>query len=266
MKLYGVFIGIDNYADPHIPTLSYAKSDAEHFFRLVEESMRLSSSAYQLKLLTDTQATKQSVLKVIGEDLSRVVEEDDLLLLFFSGHGSPETAASIDKTSRYIILYDTEYESIFATGLDMERNLHAMCFDRIRARHIVLFVDTCFSGRSGGRTFEGPHLLRWRSKQGLRGPIRLDAMQLGEGRIIVTACDDNELAREYAELGHGVFTHFLLETLAPRTSEEQSISIPKLYDVVSEKVIAYTHGRQHPVLNGRTKLGRLPLLVGPHQH
>ena len=89
-------------------------------------------------------------------------------------------------------------------------------------------------------------------------------MKLGEGRIIVTACDDDELAREFAELGHGVFTHFLIEILANQTSEEQSISMPKLYDVVSEKVVAYTNGRQHPILNGRTKLGRLPLLIGPH--
>lgn len=266
MKLYGVFVGIDNYADPNIPKLSYAKADAEHFFKLVEESMSLSSSKYQLKLLTDTQATKQSVLKAIGEDLSRVVQEEDLLLLFFSGHGSPETTASIDKTARYLVLYDTEYENIFATGLDMERDLPVMCFDRIVAKHIVLFVDTCFSGRAGGRTFEGPHLLRRRLKQGVRGPIKLDEMKLGEGRIIATACDDDELAREYAVLGHGVFTHFLIETLAHRTSEEQSIGIPKLYEVVSEKVVAYTHGRQHPILNGRTRLGRLPLLIGPHNY
>ena len=262
MKLYGVFVGIDNYADPNISKLSYAKADAEHFYKLVKGSMNSNES--QLKLLTDAQATKQSVLRAIGEDLSRVVQEDDLLLLFFSGHGSPEAAGSINKTSRYLILYDTEYENIFATGLDMERELSLICFERITAKLIVLFVDTCFSGRSGGRTFEGPHLLKMRLKQGLRGPIRLDEMKLGEGRIIVTACDDDELAREFAELDHGVFTHFLIEILANQTSEEQSISIPKLYDVVSEKVVAYTNGRQHPILNGRTKLGRLPLLIGPH--
>lgn len=262
MKLYGTFIGVDTHADPNISSLSYAKDDAERFYELIKESF--DSIESQLQLLTNNHATKQAVVRAIGENLSRTVHEDDIVLLFFAGHGSPETTSSIDKTSRYLILYDTDYENIFATGLDMERELPLICFERIRAKLILLFVDACFSGRSGGRTFEGPHLLKTRLKQGVRGSIKQRGLELGEGRVIMTASDDDELAREDVELKHGVFTYFLLETLANQTSQEQHISIPRLYDAVSEKVVAYTKGRQHPILNGRIRLGRFPLLVNPN--
>lgn len=259
MKLYGTFVGVNVYTDHNISSLRYAKADAERFYALVKEPF--DSNECHLQLLTNRQATKQAVVKAIGEDLSRMVREDDIVLLFFSGHGSPETAGSVDKTSRYLILHDTEYENIFSTGLNMERDLVFTCFERIRAKLIVFFVDSCFSGRSGGRTFEGPNLLKARLKEGVRGTIKLSDFELGEGRIIMTASDDDELARESAELGHGIFTHFLIETLASRTPRKRYISIPMLYDTVSEKVVAYTKGRQHPVLNGRTTLGRIPLLV-----
>jgi uncharacterized caspase-like protein len=263
MKLYGIFIGVDNYADPYIPRLNYARADAKSFYELVMES--LDPSECHLQLLVDIQATKLAVAKAIGEDLSRMSNENDIVLLFFSGHGSPETSGSIDKVSRYLILHDTDYNSIFATGLDMERELPRICFERIRAGLVLVFVDACFSGHSGGKTFRGPQFETERMKQGIRtaAPIKLSEMDLGEGRLIMSASDDDEVARESHELRHGVFTHFLIDTLASQTSKDKYISVPTLYDQVSDRVVAYTKGRQHPILNGRTRLGRLPMFVSP---
>src|SRR5262249_2916353 len=156
--------------------------------------------------------------------------EDDIVVLFFAGHGSPETGGSLDTVSRYLVLHDTEYENIFATGLDMEHELPRLCFDRIRAKLVVLFVDACFSGRSGGRTFEGVHLLHSRLHKGIRGVINLSKLELGEGRVIITASDDDEVARESAHLRHGVFTYYLIQTLERADRRDQSISITSLYD------------------------------------
>jgi uncharacterized caspase-like protein len=100
-------------------------------------------------------------------------------------------------------------------------------------------------------------------KQGIRtaAPIKLSEMELGEGRLIMTASDDDEVARESHELRHGVFTHFLINTLASQATKGKYISVPTLYDLVSDRVVAYTKGRQHPILNGRTRLGRLPVFA-----
>jgi len=257
MKLYGVFVGVDKYADERIQPLQFAKADAQHFYNTVRQA--LDSEESDLRLLTDENAIKSAVVNVIGEELSRVVNEDDIVLLYFACHGSPELAGGIDTISRYLILHDTEYERIFSTGVELETELQRVCFDRLRAQLIVVFIDACFSGRAGGRTFEGPQILRRRYKSGTRGTIQLKNLQVGEGRIIITASDDTEVSREYAALQHGVFTHYLVNVLSSTKTDDDVISLSLLYDEVSRHVYEYTNGRQNPILNGRTKLGRLPL-------
>jgi len=257
-KLYGVFVGIDRYADSRIPPLNYAKADALGMFELARRALGPADPAPQLTCLADTDATRKAVVWAIGENLSRKVKEQDVVLLYFAGHGSPETSGSIDLTSRYLVLHDTDYDAIFATGLDLERELPVLCFDRLRARLIVVFIDACFSGLAGGRTFQGPHLLRARLKRGVRGPVKLSELQLGEARVIITACDDHELARESSDLGHGVLTYYVIQELTRRHGDDASVTLSQLYDVVSSNVTARSHGLQHPIFNGRTREGRLP--------
>lgn len=254
MKLHGVFVGINQYQDRNISSLKYARVDAQNFYKKVLGS--LSASDINLQLLIDKQGTKQKILKVIGESLPRVVSKDDLVLLYFAGHGSPETSGYVDTVSRYLITYDTEYASIFATAIDLERDLTRL-IERIPGNLIVVLLDTCFSGRAGGRTFEGP-LLR-QSKSGWREGIKLSDINLGEGRVILAACKDTEVAYEDPSLGQGIFTYYLLKTLTDPDVAEPWISLNTLYEKVSQSVHFFTQGRQNPVLNGRLSLARLPI-------
>ena len=116
-----------------------------------------------------------------------------------------------------------------------------------------------FSGRAGGRTFEGPRLNEWRSR--LRGPVPLQALELGAGRVIIAAADDTEVAREEVALRHGVFTHFVLRTLEEAGATGATIGVHELYQRVAASVRAHTHYRQHPVLNGRMTSAQLPTFV-----
>lgn len=258
MKLYGVFVGIDTYADNRISRLAFATSDAQLFYDTVKQG--IPAHERDIRLLTNTNATKSTIVKTIGEEFSRVVKEDDIVLLYFACHGSPEMAESIDTVSRYLILHDTEYERIFSTGLDLDTELQRVCFHRLRAKMIVVFIDACFSGRAGGRTFEGPQIFRHRQTYGTRAAVRLKDFDPGDGRIILAAADDTEVAREYPDLRHGVFTYYLVRALSP-DHPGSAISISALYDDVSQQVHLHTRGRQNPILIGRTKMGRLPLFL-----
>ena len=71
-----------------------------------------------------------------------------MVLMLFACHGSPETSGSIDDISRYLVLHDTAYDSVYATGLDLERE-DSVLIERIRSRLVVVFIDACFSGRAG---------------------------------------------------------------------------------------------------------------------
>jgi uncharacterized caspase-like protein len=256
VKLLGAFIGLNRYLDDRIAGLEYSRSDAELFDATVRRAF-LPNQVQTWKLI-DQQATKQRVLTLLGETLARVASKDDIVFLYFSGHGSPETSEGIDNVSRYLITYDTEYDNIFATAIDVERDL-VRIIERIRSSLILVILDACFSGRAGGRTFEGPRLNGLRDHH--REAIQLSALKLGSGRVILSACDDDQVAYEDSVLQHGVFTHFLLEALTSSGSVAGSISITELYDKVMEHVQSYSMGRQTPVMNGRVVGGRVPRLL-----
>ncbi len=94
-------------------------------------------------------------------------------------------------------------------------------------------------------------------------PIRLRDLTLGEGRAILTACDDDELAEEPPSLGHDAFTHALLAPLSQTEDmPESTIGLGDLYEQVRRQVVGSTDGRQQPVLNGRVVGARLPRFPG----
>jgi uncharacterized caspase-like protein len=256
--LHAVVVGIDQYRDPDISNLSYACADAEAFGRLLNDGIHPSERS--VRVILDAHATKRELMIAIGEDLARAASAEDIIVLFFAGHGSPETSSSPDEVSRYLIAHDSEFDNIYATGIDMQRELPRW-FERIcKPRLIVLFIDACFSGRAGGRTFEGPHLRRRRARLRTRGPISLANLELGEGRLMMAACDDDQVAREFPALGHGVFTYHLLQALKRKDGSKETIGLNTLYDDIAQNVRAHTHSRQIPVLNGRSVYARFPYL------
>ena len=262
MKLFGTFVGINKYKDSRIRPLRFATRDAQQFYKVINE--RIKSSERRTWLLTDEAATKTEVMKLIGTKLASQVLEDDIVLLYLSTHGSPETSGNIDDTSRYLIMHDTDYNDIFSSGIDLERELTTLV-KRIRSKWVLFIVDSCFSGKAGGRTFEGPVLssLSLRGKDG----ISLQSFSLGQGRIMIAACDDDEVALESERLEHGVFTFQLLRVLTdPRIPNVKSdfghtIGVGMFYEEVAKRVAEFTGGKQRPILNGRLAGAQIPMLI-----
>lgn len=255
--LHAVIVGIDKYLDQEIGELSYACADARAFAQLLDE--RIHPPDRRVRLLLNEEATKRNIMVAVGEELPRLAKPADIVLLYFACHGSPETEASPDEASRYIVAHDTEYGNVYATGIDMEREL-TRWYSRVSSKLILLFIDACFSGRAGGRTFEGPQLKRVRPRYRGAPPIRLKTLDLGEGRLMMAACDDDQVAREDTELGHGIFTYHLLNALKRQAADNPTISLHALYDEVLLEVNTHTGGRQTPIINGRSRGARLPRL------
>jgi uncharacterized caspase-like protein len=257
--LHAVLVGIDRYKDPDIRPLRYARADAEELAKLFES--RIHPSDRLIHLLRDEEATKENVMVEIGDSLVKVVAQDDVIVLFFAGHGSPETATSLLDASRYLVMHDTRQDRLFGTAIDMERELKALLERLGKARLILLFIDACFSGGAGGRTFEGPHLRQVRAEH--RGSrfslVSLDSLDFGRGRLILTACNDEQVARESRAMGHGIFSFHLLAALQ-RPRESGTVSILTLCQELVDGVRGATGGRQIPVINGRLEDARFPSL------
>ncbi len=252
--LYSVCVGVNEYEDTAISNLNYARADAEAVSNLFRDC--IDKSDLDLHLLVDSSASKANVMELIGEYLPRVAKSDDIVVLFFAGHGSPESESSPDKASRYLILNDTHYDSIFSTGLNLESELNRLLARIYGPALILCFFDTCFSGRAGGRTFEGPQLASVRTR---RSGIKLEHLSLGEGRMIMTACDDDQLAFEDSKIGQGIFTSCLLDALRKERGNDKAVTITALFDEIDQAVRLRSNDRQTPILNGRTKGAKLPV-------
>jgi uncharacterized caspase-like protein len=255
-KLHAVIVGIDHYQDARISDLGLACADARAFSEHLAQT--LPAGEVNIQVLLDEEATLRAVRTTIGEDVARAAQPEDVVLLFFAGHGTPETDDRVDRVSRYLIMHDTDYGNIYATALDLAVDFVRL-LERIESRNIVVFMDACFSGRAGGRTFEGPSLRRLR-EEFRHGLPSLNELELGEGRIVISACDDNELAGERDSLGHGIFSFCLLETLVQDSPPEPTISVTSLYDGVAKRVTSLTGGQQTPIINGRARSLRIPYL------
>jgi uncharacterized caspase-like protein len=254
-NLWAVVVGIDAY--PRLRRLKYAVRDAQAFYDWLVTVNR--APAENVTLLVDAQATLKRLRSALGTRLKNAAGADDLVIIFFAGHGAVERdmlSADGDGLEKYLLPYDTDPGDLYATALPMREIAHI--FNRIRAERLIFLADACYSGASGGRTI---------SVGGLRANLSdafLARLAGGKGKIIITASGANEVSVEKDELRHGVFTYYLLEGLrgAADADGDGIITVDEAYGYVSVAVPRATGQEQHPVKKGTVE-GRLLMGVVP---
>ena len=252
-NVWAVVVGINDY--PQLPKLKYAVNDARAFRRLLVEKNLV--PAENITVLLNEQATLRNLRSALGTGLKGAADSDDMVIIFYAGHGATERDAMSmdgDGLEKYILTYDSDPSDLFSTALPM-RDL-ALIFNRIRSERLIFIADACYSGASGGRTV---------SLTGMRANIAdtfLNRITAGRGKVIITASAANEVSAERDELQHGVFTYYLLEGLqgAADTDGDGLITVDEAYRYVSDRVPKATHQEQHPVKKGTVE-GSLVLSI-----
>jgi hypothetical protein len=242
-RVWAVIIGINRYK--HLPRLRFAVNDAQAFHRYLVEVNGVPRE--QIWLLLDEEATLDRIRSVLGTQLRRQAEKDDMVIVFLAGHGTTERDASSldgDGLEKYILPHNADPKDLYATGLPM--NEIARVFQRLGSERLVFITDTCYSGASGGRTIPVTG-----TRASLSGAF-LDRLSRGKGRVILAASDANEVSAEKEELQHGVFTYYLLEALRGKADFDGDgvITVDEVYRYVSDKVPLATGQEQHPVKKG----------------
>jgi len=254
-RIWAAIIGINNYKNSKIPDLNFALSDATSMNDYIQNDLKVPSS--NILSLYNENATKQNIEKILGDFLPRKAKKQDTVIIYYSGHGAPYQNLSSpdgDNVSKYLLTFDTEPESMWATALAMERIREI--FQRIKSERVVFLADTCYSGASGGKSLS----INFKSHF---NDNFLDRLAEGRGRVIITASGAGELAREDKELGggHGVFTYYLLEGLKGLADQngDKLITSGEVYEYVSVMVSKHTNNEQHPVKKGEEEK---PIILG----
>ncbi|KOR29397.1 hypothetical protein TI03_02400, partial [Achromatium sp. WMS1] len=244
-EIYGVVIGIDKYPHSH---LNYAVNDARAFASYLKTNLGLDQN--HLFELYDQQATLTNIKRVLGVDLWRKAKPEDTVLIFFAGHGAPEQDPANpngDGFAKYLLPVDVDTTSLYSTAFPMDEISNI--FQRIRAKRVVFFNDSCFSGASGGRTILMPGI-----RSGILNNNFLEKLVQGEGRIILTSSGPNQVSRESHTFKHGVFTYYLLRGLRGAADHDGNriVDIDELSHYVIDNVRQATHGAQIPTRKGES--------------
>jgi len=176
-------------------------------------------------VLTDEKATTDNILRVMTKLLPQAVKRDDLVVLYFSCHGSGNLAG--ENTENRIVTHD--FDGTSNKGILMQQ-MGDMIKQNIPSDRVVTILDLCFSGNA----------------KDLEDSSSLDALMQGSGQIIVSACGPNEVSIEDPRIEQGLFSYHLIDALRQRKSLCTS------FDLARERTIARAKeekSQQHPLIN-----------------
>jgi len=258
---WAVIIGVGRYESPDIPRLRYTVPDAEAIYQVLTGPAGFKKE--HVLLLTDKTEKKPTFRNIrwaLGTFLARSAKKDDTVLIFFAGHGAPEVdprGIERDGLAKYLVPIDADPDDLYATAFQMDE-LQTV-FGRIEAERVVAFLDACYSGAAGGRTFTSK-----RTRASHVDDLFLERLTRSKGRAIITASRPAEVSIELPELGHGIFTYYLVQGLkgAADLNRDGIVSLQELYEYVEQQVTQKSRavgGSQHPVMKGELE-GVLPLV------
>jgi formylglycine-generating enzyme required for sulfatase activity/uncharacterized caspase-like protein len=258
---YAVIVGIDAYSDPRIPNLRFARKDAEAVYKVLTDPAVGRFSPDNVITLLDGDATERKIRSALGTKLPRLTSKTSTVCIYYAGHGAPvidvdAKRRSADNIEKYLVPHDAEADDLRSTAISMDSI--QQYFSWLDAKQVICFLDTCYSGGAGGRSFERD-LHRPRA---IFSDEHLDRLA-GEGRVVMTACETNEISLESSEKGHGLFTYYLVRGLQgdADANGDGRVTVDELYDYVYHHVdrdARLMDGRMSPVRKGSVR-GRVYL-------
>jgi len=241
---WAVVVGISDYKfdtnwNPRegIPDLRYASRDARAFAKFLLSPAGGGFSPDHVRVLLDKQATMSEVRVAIGDFLARSLEED-LVILFFAGHGTPDPK---NPKNLYLLCYDTQPGKYYGTALPMWE-IDVALTRTIRSKKVFVIADACHSAGVGGtRAVSVSNQFN----------EYMDAIARSRSGITkITASRANELSqeREFQDGGHGVFTYYLLKGLKGEADDNRDgfVTMKEAYGYLYDRVRSDTRHSQNP--------------------
>lgn len=217
-----LFIGNSSYEDPRLTQLKTPAADVRELAATFRDPEI--GGFDEVRELVD--GSDAGVRRAIADLFARRHPED-LLLLYFSGHGVKD-----DRGRLYLAVRDTESHQLSATAVASSFITDQM--DECRSKRQILILDCCNSGAFARGTKGGSTAMTADTFAGN-----------GYGRVVLTASDATQYAFEgdrvieQAELS--LFTHYLLEGLRSGIPiAEEVITLDALYDHVYGRIVTST--------------------------
>ena len=226
VRVWAVIVGVSSY--DHMPVLKYPDDDAYRIYAFLKSPEGGALDDEQIRILIDEDATKLKITQTMREVFWKA-GPNDLVFLYFSGHGLKGAFLPIDFDGASNKLYHEEVNAILSKS---------------KAKLKLCIADACHSGSLlAMRDGKYPSALHTYYES-------LARSQPGTALIMSSKSDETSL--ESSGLRQGVFSHFLIRGLKGEADNDQNkvITIQELFDFVYSRVRSYTGNRQSPVIQG----------------
>jgi len=219
-------IGIDEYPGGSWSPLANAVHDAEQVGRTLAELHGFTAPRF----LLDGAATSTNIARAIADDLSDTVGANDLVVVFFAGHGHTQTKGGLQHG--FVVPVGV---STTQTSQLISMNQLAEWTSYLECRHLLYVFDSCFSGL-------------FQSMSG--GPRARDFDPTRAHLAITSGRADQPVFDGGGTGGNSVFTSALLKGLRAGVHNEDSdprYTVHELYSFIKRHV-ARRFPQQTPTL------------------
>ena len=209
-KTYLVSVGVSDY-----PGTTYDLRLPDSDAKIIKYIYSKNSDA-EIVLLTNSNATKNNILAKMRSTFSKACS-NDIIVLFFSGHGSPEgTFCAYDDYIQY-----SEIRQVMAAS---------------KAKTKIIYADACFAGNM---------------RQGRENSHNQSFAQYNIMLFLSSRNDESSIEKGYMK--YGIFTNCLQKALrgGADTNGDRKITAKELFLYVSKYVKQISNDRQHPVMWGK---------------
>ncbi|RCJ17383.1 hypothetical protein A6770_34045 [Nostoc minutum NIES-26] len=235
-KLWLLLVGVNQYQDARLPSLLYSAVDCQGLAAALADATQRFPQIQ--KWVHHDFASHLPTLSNVLASLHRIAataQPQDTILFYFSGHGMLEP----NSQQAVLCLADTQTDNLLNTSLRLQELLQLL--GNSEAQTQLVWLDAC---HSGDMTFRGARsdttikslpnptpqiveLFRQRAKQ-------------SKGFYALLSCDTNQQSWEFPELGHGVFTYYLMRGLRGEAADAQGmIDADRLYRYVYHQTRQY---------------------------
>src|SRR6266545_3696977 len=222
---YALIIGNTEYTDPGLAQLTAPGEDAEDFARVLKDQGICAFDSVNILLNQPSSAVNEAVDEFFDQKKS-----DDLLLLYFSGHGVRDELGAL-----YLAVKNTNRFRLRSTAVKSDYIRESM--DQSRSKRQVLILDCCNSGAfaHGTKAATGVSIGTASAFEGT-----------GYGRVVLTASDATQFAWEgdkvIGETNNSLFTHFLVKGLEGEADRDGDgrITVDELYDYAYDEISRVT--------------------------
>jgi branched-chain amino acid transport system substrate-binding protein len=245
MGKVALLIGVSEY-EPGLTPLPAATKDVEAMQRVLENPEI--GGFDNVKVLINPQQYEMAVaIEILFDDR----QKDDLVLLFFSGHGIKDEDGKL-----YFAAHNTRKtdKGVPARATTVPASFVHDVMNKSRSKREVVILDCCFSGAfAEGMLAKDDGFVDVKNQLG------------GEGRAVLTSSTSTQFAFEQQGVDTSTYTSYIvegLETGAADRDEDGWISVDELHEYAAKKVQESTPAMKpeiYPVKGGfKIKLAKAP--------